>query len=151
MSSTGFFRTSAVLWSVWGAFHLFVGGFLLFLLSAGRVDEAMHGIAGQVELATLGIDYPFAVVATLKQHAFNLGWFGLVTLVASPGVWRGNLPAVALCAIVGGLGDVGYFVFIDLADLAVPPGPQMTWISGTAVVLSAVAWLRVRKPPTALD
>ena len=145
MSSTGLFRTSAVLWGVWGAFHVFVGVFLLFLLMAGRVDEALHGIAGQVDLATLDLDYPQAVVATLKQHAFNLGWFGVVTLVGSAGVWRGSLPVVALCAIVGGLGDVGYFVFIDLADLAVPPGPQMTWISGAAILLSFLAWRKSRE------
>ncbi|MCG8467654.1 MAG: hypothetical protein MJB57_05505, partial [Gemmatimonadetes bacterium] len=105
-------------------------------------DEALHGIAGRVDLSSLQMSYPSAVVATLEQHAFNLGWFGLVTLVGSVYVWRRSVAAIFLCALVGGLGDLGYFLFIDLGDLAVPPGPQMTWISGSAIVSSLLVYFR---------
>ncbi len=141
-------RASAVLWGIWGIFHLFVGGFLLLLLFDGRTDEALHGIAGQVELTGLQLDYPYAVVATLKQDAFNLGWFGLATLVGSFYIWQKSAYAIFFNAIVGGLGDLGYFLFIDLADLATPPGPQMTWISATAIVLSFVAFFRSNRLKT---
>ena len=135
-------KTSAILWGIWGAFHIFVGVFLLVLLGQGKTAEALHGIAGTVELASLQMDYPLAAVATLKQHAFNLGWFGLVTLVGSVFVWRKSVQAIFLCALVGGLGDFGYFLFIDLPSLATPPGPQMTWISATAIILSVYAYFR---------
>ncbi len=135
-------KASAVLWGIWGIFHLMVGGFLLFLLFQGRTADALHGIAGTVELATLQLDYPTAVVATLKQHAFNLGWFGLATSVGSIFVWRTNVSAIFFCAIVGGLGDLGYFLFIDLEGLAVPPGPQMTWISAAAIILSFLGYFK---------
>ena len=133
---TKLLKVSAILWAVWGAFHVFVGVFLWVLLAQGKTAEALHGIAGTVPLEELQMAYPFAAVATLKQHAFNLAWFGLVTLVGSIWVWRLNAYAIFLCALVGGLGDLGYFVFIDLPGLATPPGPQMTWISGAAILLS---------------
>jgi hypothetical protein len=144
-SSRLLFRASAILWGVWGLFHLLVGGFLLSLLFQGDTAEAVHGIAGTVELTSLQVEYPPAVVATLKQHAFNLGWFGLATLVGSPFVWRRNAHAIFFCAIVGGLGDLGYLLFIDLPGLAVPPGPQMTWISAAAIVLSFFAYFRTKE------
>ena len=71
-----------------------------------------------------------------------MGWFGLVTLVGSVFVWRKSVHAIFLCALVGGFGDFGYFLFIDLADLAIPPGPQMTWISAAAILLSFYAYFR---------
>ena len=135
-------QASALLWGVWGLFHLGVGAFLLVLLSLGDTAEALHGIAGNVELTTLQMDYSHAVVGTLKQHAFNLGWFGLATFAGSVFVWRKSTHAIFFCAIVGGLGDLGYFLFIDLADLAVPPGPQMTWISATAIIVSFFVYFK---------
>lgn len=138
-------RISSVLWIIWGAFHVFVGVFLLYLLSNGQTAEALNGIAGNVSLESLQMEYPTAVVATIKQHAFNLGWFGLVTLIAGVFIWRKNSNAIWLAALVGGLGDFGYFLFIDLADLAIPPGPQMTWISALAIILSLIAYFKGKK------
>ena len=147
MNRVTLFRTSAALWAIWGVFHLIIGIYLLYLLNSGRVAEALHGIAGQMDLSALDVDYPLAAVATLKQHAYNLGWFGLVTSIGSVWVWRQNVSAAALCAIIGGLGDIGYFLFIDLGGLAVPPGPQMTWIAAAAIALSAYAVIRGDSKP----
>ena len=97
---TSLLKLSAILWAVWGAFHVFVGVFLLVLLVQGKTADALHGIAGTVPLKELQIVYPFAAVATLKQHAFNLAWFGLVTLVGSIWVWRLNAYAIFICALV---------------------------------------------------
>ena len=138
-------KISSVLWIFWGLFHVFVGAFLLYLLMKGQTAEALNGIAGKVSLESLLMDYPNAVVATIKQHAFNLGWFGLVTLIAGIFIWRKNAIAIWLAALVGGLGDFGYFLFIDLADLAIPPGPQMTWISGLAIILSLYVYFKTNK------
>jgi len=142
---TALLRVSSVLWVVWGVFHLFVGVFLLYLLLNGQTAEALNGIAGKVTLESLQMDYPYTVIATLKQHAFNLGWFGLVTTIASIYIWRKNTIAIRLAAFIGGLGDFGYFLFIDLADLAIPPGPQMTWISASAIILSLFAYFKGKR------
>ena len=142
---TALLKISSVLWIIWGIFHVFVGVFLLYLLSKGQTAEALNGIAGKVSLESLQMDYPNAAVAALKQHAFNLGWFGLVTLIAGIFIWRKNAIAIGLAALIGGLGDFGYFLFIDLADLAIPPGPQMTWVSGLAIILSLYAYFKTNK------
>lgn len=138
-------KVSSILWIVWGLFHVFVGVFLLYLLINNQTAEALNGIAGTVSLESLQMEYPYAAIATLKQHAFNLGWFGLVTLVAGIFIWKKNPRAIWLAALVGGLGDLGYFIFIDLADLAIPPGPQMTWISGLAIILSFYVYSKTNK------
>ncbi len=138
-------KVSSVLWIIWGIFHVVVGVFLLYLLSNGQTAEALNGIAGRVSLESLQMDYPNAAVATFKQHAFNLGWFGLVTFIAGIFIWRKNATAIWLAALVGGFGDFGYFLFIDLADLAIPPGPQMTWISGLAIILSLYIYFKTNK------
>ena len=57
-------------------------------------------------------------------------------------IWKHKSWAILLASLVGGLGDLGYFLFIDLANLAIPPGPQMTWISGLAVVLGLYVYFR---------
>lgn len=144
MQQATLYRSSSVLWGVWGVVHIFFGVFLLYLLQAGQVGEAFHGIAGQAELSTFMLEYPNGVAAVMKQHGYNLLWFGLVTLIASVWVWRRNVQAAALCALVGGLADLGYFMFIDLGGLAVFPGPQMTWIAAAAIGLSGYAVLRGR-------
>ena len=113
-------KISSVLWIVWGLFHVVVGAFLLYLLLNGQTAEALNGIAGKVSLDSLRVEYPYVVVATLKQHAFNLGWFGLATFIAGILIWRKNSRAIWLAVLVGGFGDLGYFMFIDLAELAIP-------------------------------
>lgn len=138
-------KISSILWIVWGFFHVFIGVFLLYLLLNNQTAEALNGIAGAVSLESLQMNYPVAVIATLKQHAFNLGWFGMVTLISGIFVWKKNVHALFLCVLVGGLGDFGYFLFIDLEGLAIPPGPQLTWISGFAIVLSLYTYFKTNK------
>ena len=128
-------RIASVLWVIWGAVHLFAGIFTLWLIGHGDDAEAIHGIVGAVELASLQLDYPPGVMAILSQHALNLAWFGALTLACAPWVWRGRLWAILLASLVGGLADLAYFLFIDLGGYATPPGPQMTIICAAAVAL----------------
>lgn len=127
------FRLSAVLWAVWGLVHILAGVMTLRGTTTGQTAEAFHGILAAVDLATLQIAYPDGVAAVLAQHGFNLAWFGIVTLIAAPFVWRRIPAAVCLAALVGGLADIGYFLFIDLGGYALPPGPQMTYICAAAI------------------
>ncbi|MEM9864269.1 MAG: hypothetical protein AAF938_21900 [Myxococcota bacterium] len=136
---TGLLKTSAVLWVIWGLVHVFAGVMTL----SQPIPGAIGGIADAVDPATLAMDYPAAVGGILNQHGFNLAWFGLVTIVAGVYIWRGSSLAIFIAALVGGLADVGYFLFIDLAGFAnFVPGTVMTIVSGSAIALSFYAHFR---------
>jgi len=83
-------------------------------IASGDISSAVAGIADAIDPATLQSDYPAASGAVLGQHGFNLLWIGLVTLICSFFVWKGDKNAIFLAAITGGLADLGYFLFMDL-------------------------------------
>ena len=87
----------------------------------------------------------FFVGAIIQQYGSNLGWIGLVTLVCAIFIWRRSVVAVFLAALVGGLADVGYFLFLDLGGFVnFVPGSIMTIFSGTAILLSFYAYFSTR-------
>ena len=134
-------RTAAVLWLVWGLVHVAAG---IMTLAAETVAK-VQGIADGVDPATLAVVYPDAVGAILNQHGFNLLWFGIVAIVGAWFIWRQNVTAVFVTAVVGGLADIGYFVFVDLGGYNnFVPGTVMTIVSASAIVLSVYAWSRLR-------
>lgn len=127
------FRIAAVLWLVWGLVHAAAG----VLTINGETAMAVAGIADAVDPATLQMAYPDAVGAILNQHGWNLLWGGLVTMICGVFVWKEDSRAVFLAALVGGLLDVGYFLFLDLGGYVhFVPGTVMTLISASAIVLS---------------
>jgi hypothetical protein len=66
----------------------------------------------------------------------------MFTLIGAVFIWRASVTAMFFTAIVGGLADVGYFVFMDLGGFVnFVPGTVMTLVSGSAVILSLVAYL----------
>lgn len=135
-------RVAAVLWVIWGLVHM-LGGVLTM---SGTTTEAVQGIADAVEPATLELDYPDAVGAIINQHGFNLFWIGAVTLVCAWFIWRRSVLAVFLAALVGGLADVGYFVFLDLGGhVNFVPGTLMTIFSSTAIVTSFIAYFTSKR------
>ncbi len=135
--ATWLLRVTAVLWGVWGLVHMLAG----VLTVSTDTAAAVQGIADGVEPASLEIAYPDAVGAIINQHGFNLLWIGLVTLVCAVFVWRRSVAAVFLAALVGGLADVGYFLFLDLGGhVNFVPGTVMTLFSATAIVLSLLAY-----------
>lgn len=127
-------RASAVLFVLWGIVHVLAGVMTLRLLLTGSTDRAIQGITSAVPLDELANDYHPAVDAVLSQHAMNLAWFGLVTLIAAPFIWKGRASAVYVAALVGGMADLAYFIFVDLGGFATLPGPQMTYICAAAIV-----------------
>jgi hypothetical protein len=131
-------RISAILWGIWGAVHILAGVMTLVTLRAGETARAIGAITDKVDIQLLQHDYHPAVAALISQHGLNLAWFGLVTLVAAPFVWRQRRWAVYLAVLVGGFADLGYFLFIDLGGFANPPGPQMTWICAAAIITGLV-------------
>ncbi|MEL6657448.1 MAG: hypothetical protein AAFY48_12745 [Bacteroidota bacterium] len=135
-----FLKISAVLWVIWGLVHMFAGVMTVGGVFGGDLSVPIAGIADAVNIDTLKMDYPEALGGILAQHGFNLLWFGLITTIAAFYIWKGNVQAVWWAAIVGGLADLGYFLFIDLGGFNnFVPGTVMTLISASAIILSMYA------------
>lgn len=133
-------KIAAVLWIIWGLVHILAGVLTLNFVLSGDISASVSGIADAVDPATLNMDFPAAAGAIIGQHGFNLLWIGLVTFIAAFYIWKGNKNAIFLAALVGGLADLGYFLFLDLGGFVnFMPGTLMTLISGSAILLSFYA------------
>ncbi|MDJ1008009.1 MAG: hypothetical protein QNJ13_09320 [Paracoccaceae bacterium] len=134
-------KIAAVLWVIWGLVHLLAGVIVLSSDATGGVQA----IADAVPPETLVLDYPAAAGGIIHQHGWNLGWFGVATVIGALFVWRGNLTAIWVTGMVGGLADIGYLLFLDLPGFVhFFPGTVMTFVSGSAIVLSFAVWFRRR-------
>jgi len=139
------FKTSSVLWVIWGIVHMFFGGFILYLVSIGDTSRIVAEVANNVSPELVKMDYHSAANAMFGQHGWNLLWFGIVTVIAAFYVWKGNKNAIFLAAIVGGLADLGYFMFMDLGGYVLFfPGKLMTYIALAAIVTSFYAHFKLR-------
>lgn len=135
-------RAAAVLWVLWGLVHVLAGGMVLFSDATG----AVQAVADAVPADALVGDYHAAVGGILNQHGWNLGWFGLATIVGAVFVWRRNMTAIWVTAMVGGLADLGYFLFLDISGYVhFVPGTIMTLISASAIILSGWVWFSQRR------
>lgn len=142
MQSNAILKTITVLWVVWGLVHVFAG--IMTMIS--DTPTAIAGIADAVEPALLAGPYHDAVGAVFNQHGFNLLWIGLTTTICAVFIWRGNITALFMAGLVGGLADVGYFLFLDLGGFVhFVPGTIMTLISAAAIVLSLWVWARPKR------
>ncbi|MBX2853675.1 MAG: hypothetical protein KTR21_01730 [Rhodobacteraceae bacterium] len=130
-------KISAVLWVVWGLVHAVAG----ILSMTGTAVATIQGIAAGVPPESVVMDYPDALSAILNQHGWNLFWAGAVTIVGAIFIWRGSATAIWVTALIGGLFDIGYFVFIDLGGYGTfLPGTLMTIFSASAIALSFYVW-----------
>ena len=135
-------RVAAVLWVVWGLVHVLAGVLTMSLDTA----TAVAGIADGVDAALLSdLSYHAAAGAVIKQHGWNLAWIGLTTIVGGVFVWRGNMTAIWVSALAGGMADLGYFLFLDLGGhVNFVPGTVMTLVSSAAIILSGWVWFSRR-------
>ena len=139
-------KITAVLWVVWGLVHAFFG----VATMAVDTSTGFAYIAAGVPAEELAAQYHPAVGNILNQHGWNLLWFGTVTTIGGVLVWKRNMTAIWVSAMVGGLADLGYFVFLDIPGYATFfPGTTMTLISGTATVLGF--WVLFAHRKTAAD
>ena len=135
--STLMLKIISVLWVIWGLVHLLAG---ILTISQGTAD-AVGGIADAVDPTLLAGTYHEAVGAVINQHGFNLGWIGIFTVIGGIYIWRASMTAMVFTAIVGGLTDIGYFIFMDLGGFVnFVPGTVMTLISGAAIILSVIVY-----------
>jgi CHASE2 domain-containing sensor protein len=110
------------------------------------IPQAIGGIVDAVDPGTLNMEYPAALGGILNQHGWNLLWFGVATLVGGVYIWRGSVTAIFVTAIVGGLADLGYFLFLDLGGFVnFVPGTIMTLICAAAILTSLGAYYKFRK------
>ncbi|MCI5058492.1 hypothetical protein [Phaeodactylibacter sp.] len=136
MKST-LFKLSAVLWIIWGLVHILAGVMTMRGILTGDITSSVSGIADAVDSSTLQMDYSKASGAIIGQHGFNLFWIGNVTFISAFFVWKGNRNAIFLAALIGGLADLGYFLFMDLGGFVnFVPGTVMTIISASAIIFS---------------
>jgi hypothetical protein len=141
-NQTKVLRITAVLWVIWGVVHAFFGAAIM----ATGASEGFAAIAAGVSPDAVRADYHPAVSAILNQHGWNLLWFGIVTTVGGVMIWRGSMTAIWVSAMVGGLADLGYLVFIDFGGYGTfVPGTLMTIIAGSAIVLGGWVWSAQRK------
>lgn len=139
--SKNLLRTTAVLWVIWGLVHVLAG----YLTITQETPGAIAGIADAVDPALLEMEYHAAVGAVINQHGFNLFWIGLITTICAVFVWKQKVLAVLLAALIAGLTDIGYFLFMDLGGhVHFVPGTVMTIICACAIVLSFWVCLRIR-------
>lgn len=139
-------RSSAILWIVWGLVHVLAGVMTMKGILTDDNSASVAGIADAVDPALLEMDYPQAAGAIIGQHGFNLFWIGLTTFFAAFSIWKGNVSAVLLAALVGGLADAGYFLFMDLGGYVnFMPGTVMTLVSATAILTSFYAAFRLKE------
>jgi len=134
-------RASAVLWAIWGVFHLSLGSLLIFISQEYPVG-VFESVPELVEFELFGMANRLAVIGSLKQLVFNLAWVGAAVTIGSVYIWKKNAHAIFFCAILGGLSDLGYFLFIDLPGFADPPGPQMTYICIAAIASSFFVYFK---------
>jgi len=137
MANSSLLKIISVLWIIWGLVHVFAG----IVIISSDTAAAVAAVADAVDPALLVGPYPDAAGALINQHGFNLLWIGLVTTIAAFFIWRGAALAMFIAGLVGGLADVGYFVFMDLGGFVnFMPGTVMTLVSASAIILSLLVW-----------
>lgn len=136
-------KVASILWVIWGIVHAFAG----IIVLSGTTVEGFQAIADAVDPQLLIGPYHEAAGGILSQHGWNLLWFGIVTTVGAVSIWRANMTAIWVTALVGGLADIGYFLFLDLpGHVHFFPGTLMTLVSGSAILLSGYVWFMHRRP-----
>ncbi|MEO1323860.1 MAG: hypothetical protein AAFV59_12720 [Pseudomonadota bacterium] len=130
-------KVAAVLWIIWGLVHMLAG----FIVIPADASAGFAAIADAVSPEDLRAEYHPAVGGILNQHAWNLFWGGFVTVIGAVFIWRHNTTAIWVTAMVGGLLDFGYFVFVDIPGYVhFIPGTLMTIVSSSAILISFWVW-----------
>jgi len=137
MKNSVLLKSSSILWIVRGLDHAIFG----IMIISGDTGFGIQAIGNGVELTR--VNYPDVLGAIMNQHGWNLLWFGVVTTVGAVLIWRGSNIAIWINAMIGGLADLGYFMFLDLGGyVKFFPGTVMTIIALAAILLSLGAYFK---------
>lgn len=142
-TGTTLLKISSILWIIWGLVHVLAGTMTI----TNDTGAAIFAIADSVDPSLItSITYPDALGGIINQHGWNLLWAGVVTTIGGFYIWRLSAAAIFVSALVGGLVDIGYFVFIDLGGYNnFAPGTIMTIICAAAIVLSFYAYFKLQQ------
>lgn len=142
MAKTPVLKVISVLWIIWGLVHMLAG-----VLTISQIaPSSIAGIADAVDPGVFHPTYHAATDALINQHGFNLLWIGAFTGVGAVFIWRGSAMWLLFTALVGGLTDLGYFVFMDLGGFVnFMPGTVMTLVSSAAILLSVLVYVRSQR------
>ncbi len=142
-SSAALLKIIAILWVIWGLVHIMAGVITMNFITSADIPGAVGGIADGTDPTLIQMPHSEASGAIIGQHGFNLAWIGIVTFICGFFIWKKNRTAVWLAALVGGLADLGYFIFMDLGGFVnFMPGTVMTLVSGSAILLSAYVYFK---------
>lgn len=145
MKTSTLLKIAAILWLVWGLVHTLAG----VIVMSNDVDLAVQAIADGVVIDQASYSYPDAAGAIINQHGWNLAWFGIATIIGAFYIWKNHTTAIFVTAMVGGLADLGYFMFLDLGGFVnFVPGTVMTIVSSLAIILSFAAYFIHQKTLT---
>lgn len=130
-------KIASALWVIWGLVHMLAG----FIVIPSDASAGFAAIADAVPAEALQADYHEAVSGVLNQHGWNLLWGGAATVIGAVFIWRGNITAIWVTGMVGGLLDFGYLVFVDIPGYVhFVPGTLMTIVSSSAILISFWVW-----------
>jgi hypothetical protein len=134
MNLSTLLKSSSVLWIIWGIVHIVFGVFVIYLDAGAAIQEIANGAM------IPKLEYSPEANAVMNQHGWNLIWFGTVTIIGGVLIWKENKTAIWVSAMVGGLADLGYFIFMDLGGFVkFFPGTLMTIIALAAIILGFMA------------
>lgn len=137
-------RSASILWAIWGVFHVLAGIAMIYLFGVEHPDGTLSAVPEFLNLNLMGDQKVFPIVPALKQHGFNLAWFGVIVTIGCVYVWKESKLAILTCVLTGGLADLGYFLYVDLAGFSDSLGSAMTYIMATAIILGLYGYFRLK-------
>jgi hypothetical protein len=136
-------RIGAVFYVLWGLVHIGVGALMLYRLAAEGGTSALAQAGSAVPAEQLPQNLTGVASAILGQRAWNLAWFGCLTLIVAVALnWRNSRIGYWLNLGVVSAADVGFVYpillpgYIRLTDGL--PGPIL-WV--LAVIFSTIGFL----------
>lgn len=121
--------TASVIWLFWGVFHVMGGTSLLVALSS-----ASNTIPEVVQINMMGDIMPFHLLQTLKEHAFNNIWIGLVVVFGAVFGFKLKITGIFICSVIGGLAHVGFTFFMVIPSYAPMMGAVFSYLVAFALV-----------------
>lgn len=105
-------KIGAVCYALWGLLHVWAGLGLLMADPRQKLDLLSTAPLPNVELPTALAP---VVGAGLDFHAYNLLWFGLVSLIVAVTLnWRNSRAGYWINLVLVGLDDLGLLLFLIL-------------------------------------
>src|SRR5580700_8212417 len=85
------YRIGAVCYVIWGIFHAYIGGFLLYRVATAGTHGALATIGNALPPGRILTQNDPLVNGVLQHYAWNLLWFGVYAIVLAVFMnWRNS-------------------------------------------------------------